>query len=113
MDIPSAIQAYFAKKSRSEAKAIRELFRFGRKAAAIGLAILSACLVVSLQLGLSATETALSNVAQESLLIFGWVAIWRPAEIFLYEWIPMARQRALYQRLSRADVDVVLASLPS
>ena len=112
MDIPSAIQTFFANKSRSEGKAIRELFRFGRSAATIGLAILSACLVVSLRLGLGATGTALSHVAQESLLIFGWVAIWRPAEIFLYEWIPMVRQRALYQRLSHADVDVVLASLP-
>ncbi|MGA7532679.1 MAG: hypothetical protein WCB50_13625 [Pseudolabrys sp.] len=24
---------------------------------------------------------------QESLIIVGWVAIWRPIEIFLYDWI--------------------------
>jgi hypothetical protein len=37
------------------------------------------------------------------------VALWRPAEIFLYEWLPIARRRALLARLARAEVTVVTA----
>ena len=34
-----------------------------------------------------------TQVVEESLLIFGWVANWRPIEIFLYEWWPVVRRR--------------------
>jgi len=40
------------------------------------------------------------------LLIFGWVANWRPIEIFLYEWWPIVRRRNLYRRLAAAEVDL-------
>jgi hypothetical protein len=47
-----------------------------------------------------------AQVVEESLLIFGWVANWRPIEIFLYEWWPIVRRRNLYQRLSAAEVEL-------
>ena len=42
---------------------------------------------------------------QESFLILGWVANWRPLEILLYDWWPIARRRDLYRRLSAAVVE--------
>lgn len=45
------------------------------------------------------------RLAEESFLILGWVANWRPLEIFLYEWWPLARRRDLYRRLSVATVE--------
>jgi hypothetical protein len=42
---------------------------------------------------------------EESFLILGWVANWRPLEIFLYDWWPITRRRDLYQRLSKAIVE--------
>ena len=47
-----------------------------------------------------------TQVVEESLLIFGWVANWRPIEIFLYEWWPIVRRRNLYRRLSAAEVEL-------
>jgi hypothetical protein len=47
-----------------------------------------------------------TQVVEESLLIFGWVANWRPIEIFLYEWWPIVRRRNLYRRLAAAEVDL-------
>jgi hypothetical protein len=46
----------------------------------------------------------IGRVVEERLLIFGWVANWRPIEIFLYDWWPIVRRRNLYQRLSLAHV---------
>ena len=43
----------------------------------------------------------------EGLIILGWVANWRPVEIFLYDWWPIARRRRLYRRLAGARVQVV------
>ena len=48
----------------------------------------------------------LGKVIEESLLIFAWVANWRPIEIFLYEWWPIARRRDLYRRLAVAKVEL-------
>ena len=50
-------------------------------------------------------RTALfAQILKESFLIFGWVAIWKPSDIFLYEWPPIARRRKLFRRLSAANV---------
>ena len=47
-----------------------------------------------------------AELIAESLLIFGWVANWRPIEIFLYDWWPLVRRRNLYQRLAAAQVEL-------
>jgi hypothetical protein len=44
---------------------------------------------------------------RESLIIVGWVALWRPLEIFLYDWWPIARSRQLYKRLAAASVTLM------
>ena len=45
-------------------------------------------------------------ILREGLIIAGWVAMWRPMEIFLYEWWPLLRKGRLYEKLSRMRVDV-------
>jgi hypothetical protein len=50
------------------------------------------------------------SLLRESLVIAGWVAMWRPMEIYLYEWWPLRRRRRVYQKLSRIPLEVVLAS---
>jgi hypothetical protein len=42
----------------------------------------------------------------EGILICGWVAMWRPIQIFLYDWWPIARMIAVYKRLTRIAIDV-------
>lgn len=45
--------------------------------------------------------------ARESLTIVGWVAMWRPMQLFLYEWWPLARRIATYKALARAHVKLI------
>ena len=45
-------------------------------------------------------------MVQESLIILGWVAIWRPMNIFLYDWWPIRAEARLLDRLARMDVQV-------
>ena len=47
-----------------------------------------------------------SSFFAEGLIILGWVANWRPIEIFLYDWWPLAQRRQLYLRLAEAKVEV-------
>jgi hypothetical protein len=43
------------------------------------------------------------------MLIIGWVAMWRPLEIFLYEWVPIRRRRKVLEQLSKMAVLVQAA----
>jgi hypothetical protein len=54
----------------------------------------------------------LATVIRESLLIGGWVAMWRPMDFFLYELWIMRRELRIYQWLSRAAVRIVYAAAP-
>jgi len=40
------------------------------------------------------------------------VAMWRPIQIFLYEWWPINRRRKVYLALGRAQVHVALPATP-
>jgi hypothetical protein len=40
------------------------------------------------------------------MVIGGWVAMWRPLEIFLYDWWPILAERKLFDRLSVAPVRI-------
>lgn len=98
-----AISSHFRERSNEAQQSLRKLFRDGRRSLAIGLAVLGVCL-----LGSAAVESypgyRFPKLVAEGLVIFGWVANWRPMEIFLYEWWPIVRQRNIYRRLAAAPV---------
>ena len=43
---------------------------------------------------------------REGFLIGGWVAMWRPLEVFLYDWWPIRAEGRLLQRLSTMAVRI-------
>jgi hypothetical protein len=103
--IPGAIKEYFSYRSAGEERRLRQLLRLGRRSALIGLAFLAMCNLASE--GLAAlSDNPISVLGQQGLVIFGWVANWRPAEIFLYEWWPIRRRAKLYDRLARMPVEI-------
>ncbi|OGG60414.1 hypothetical protein A3C89_04085 [Candidatus Kaiserbacteria bacterium RIFCSPHIGHO2_02_FULL_50_50] len=60
-----------------------------RKYLARGIIFLMLCLTVGQLLTL--LHLFITNIMGESLVIIGWVAMWRPIEIYLYE-LPEIRQ---------------------
>ena len=105
-DLPGAVSAYFSRRARDEANEIRALFRSGRRALAIGLLVLSVCMGLALAATTLLADNGVSQIVHESFVIIGWVAIWRPAEIFLYDWLPISKRRTLFRRLAQARVTV-------
>ena len=49
---------------------------------------------------------AVSAIVCEGMLIIGWVAMWRPLEIFLYEWVPIRRRCRILATLAKIPVVV-------
>jgi hypothetical protein len=105
-DIGATVAHYFSERARMTALEQRELFRVGRISLAIGITVLALTLTASQLLApLLPTET-LARIGEESLIIVGWVANWRPIEIYLYEWWPIRRRMRLYRRIAAAPLVV-------
>ncbi|HSE52954.1 MAG TPA: hypothetical protein VLB00_12255 [Gemmatimonadales bacterium] len=108
--VGEAIRAHFSRRARSLGRKLRRLLRRGLASLAIGLAFLIAVFLAGELAARAMGAGGLGILFRESLLIVGWVAMWRPLEIFLYDWWPIAGERRLHDRLSRITVRVVPAS---
>jgi hypothetical protein len=102
-DLGKAIHHYFAYQETETRRRLRLLFRDGRIALIIGLAFLFVCIVLR-EVAFSFGTGTVSEIVAESMLIVGWVAMWHPLEIFLYEWWPIRRRRRVYGKLSTIPV---------
>jgi hypothetical protein len=104
-DLPQAIHNYFAYRLHESQRRLRLFFRDGRTALLIGLAFLFACIVLR-ELAFAFGRGAAAEIAGEGLLIVGWVAMWRPLEIFLYDWQPIRRRCQVFAKLAEIPVIV-------
>ena len=51
-------------------------------------------------------EGVSTKTLSEGLLIVGWVAMWKPLEILLYEWWPLLTDARLDARIRELPVEV-------
>ena len=100
--LPDAIANYFGYRARQSRVELGRLLRRALANLAIGLLFLFACL--TLRRSLQATGS--DEVLAEGLLIIGWVALWRPVEMFLYDWWPLLRQRRRFEAIARMPVEI-------
>jgi hypothetical protein len=70
----------------------------------IGLSFVAAALV-----GADLAGGFRYGILRESFVIGGWVALWRPLEIFLYDWWPIRAEAQRYDRLAAMTVELVPA----
>jgi hypothetical protein len=104
--VGQAIQAHFANNAALVSNDLRELFRIGRISLVIGIVVLSTCIISASMIGTSIGESPVTQFFSEGLIILGWVANWRPLEIFLYDWWPLWRRLKLQRRLANASVEI-------
>lgn len=104
--LSDAIHNYFAYRASTAARDLRVELQRGRTSLMIGLAFLAACIALRELLLATLPENILRHGLNEGLLIVGWVAMWRPLEIYLYDWWPHRRRRRLFERLAHIDIEV-------
>ncbi|WP_414661793.1 hypothetical protein [Horticoccus sp. 23ND18S-11] len=105
----SAVQHYFATRAELKRRQFRLLLRRGHANLAIGLLFLALCLGLS-SFAATLGPAQLASVMREGLIIVGWVAMWRPLEIYLYDWWPLREEWHDLQRLARMKVKLVVAA---
>ena len=104
MDVAESIHNYFAYRAGLNQREFRQLMRQGWVSLLIGLAFLAVCVTIAQTL--TALMARGNSVMREGLTIIGWVAMWRPLEIYLYEWWPIRHLGKIYAKLSTVPVEV-------
>jgi hypothetical protein len=110
--LPSALHNYFDYRQQGEQRKLRTIWRQGRISLLIGLSFLFVCLSLSELISRFGTDTFI-HFLEEGLLISGWVALWRPLEIFLYEWWPVSHQQKIFAKLAYIPIEIRLLEEPS
>jgi hypothetical protein len=89
------------------------LFRHGRTSLLIGLTVLAGAIALGDFLANLLKTSRIGEILRESLTIGGWVSMWRPLEVFLYDWWPIRNEARLSDRLAAMPVRVRYLSATS
>jgi len=103
----TAVRDFFAYRSRTTRQDLSRKFRIGRISLVIGLAFLALAFGLGDLIANALSGGRVGELLRESLVIGGWVAMWRPLEVFLYDWWPIRADARLFQRLSAMPVRIV------
>ena len=100
-----AVRGHFRYDVERLQRQIGQHFRRAQVALLLGLAVLVLFLTLAeLTAGMPVGHAR--QILREGLVITGWVAIWRPLELLLYDWWPLVEERRLRERLRDAPVEV-------
>jgi hypothetical protein len=105
-NLSDAIRGFFDLRARSARYRLRLLLKRGRLSLAVGLLFMLASITAGGMVESALAFDPLGIVLRESLLIGGWVALWRPLELFFYDWWPIRAEAKLLNRLSRMPVRI-------
>ena len=104
--IPDAIRNHFRYKAIAEERRFRQKIRLGRINLAVALLFLVFCLGVSYEIQLIG-DGLFFTIIREVFTIAGWVAMWAPVTLFLYELYPIIQTRNLFDRISKIEIEMV------
>jgi hypothetical protein len=105
-EVRTAFANFFRQRAHRVKGDLNELLDAGRISLGIGVTVLAACVLAGRLVGAALAAGPVQATLSQGLLIFGWVANWRPIEIFLYDWWPLAQRRRLFCRIAEAKIDV-------
>lgn len=110
-ELEQALQSHFA----DWRERLRRKGRLRRRTGYIALLLAVILLVTLLSLAhfLSGILVgAIGAGVREGLVIAGWVVMWRPVEVLIYDWIPASHELKNVSRLLQAPIDVRAGSGP-
>lgn len=106
--VEEAVRNYFSQRAGTSRRALRRMLQLARWRLLIALLFLGTCLTLGRLLAQLEIDSSFVRTMVLTFDIVGWVALWRPVEIFLYDWWPLWKDLKLFERLSRMPVTLVL-----
>ncbi len=104
--VGEAVNEFFRGRATATRRKLRHLMQQGRTSLLIALGFMALVMTAASLLDDAARSSPLLLVLRESLVVGGWVAMWRPMEIFLYAWWPILAEARRFDRLAGMPVEV-------
>jgi len=80
----------------------------GFEALQTGLVFMAICLSISLYISKQAwIPELIQTFIGQGLSVVAWVSMWKPIDIFLYQWWPHWHTRFVFQKIKRAELVVL------
>ncbi len=111
-EIEEAFRAHFEYERERIMREGKLRRRTGQIALVVAMALITALLSMS-QVIENAMPGSFGAAVKQGLEIASWVALWRPAEILLFDWIPERHARQVVNKLLRAKTEVRLGDGPA
>ena len=104
-EIESAVRSHFDYQLERARRRRREQVRTGWTM--VSIAAVAVVLLIALgEIVIDTWKGTLGVALSEALLISGWVLMWRPVEVLIYDAIPWRRERRVFRALRDASIDV-------
>ncbi len=101
-EITQAIHAHFSREQQRIEWKLRRKMRLGRVALVIGLLVLAASIFARWLM--DRLDSNLATILGEGFVIVGWVALWWPADLLLFERLGTRAERSVLRRLAHIPV---------
>jgi len=106
MEIPKAIRAHFEYKTLTQRRKFRERYLYGQFTFIVGISFLAIATIASLAIDAYYGSYPAAHLIATILEVTGWVAMWEPVTVFLYQLWPIVKQRKIYEKISQTEIDI-------
>lgn len=107
--IREAIHSYLSYQIDLKRSDLKSFIRRAQVYLVIGLLSLAFCLSLAHNIPIE-NSIGLLAILREGLVIFGWVSIWKPIELMLYDWYPLYEKIRFYKKIFQTEVEIRFAS---
>jgi len=106
-EIETAIHQHFAYRKNKSLKQLSRTLQLGWRGLLIAIVFLSLLVSLTLIVIRRMPEGGLSVIFREILIILGWVALWRPTDLLLYEWRQFKRDANLFEKFEQCKIEFI------
>lgn len=106
-EISTAIHKHFSYRRKKSQRQLRKVLHLGWRSLFISILFFGLLASLSFAIMKLFPEGGLFVTFRELLIILGWVALWRPADILLFDWRPFSREAKLFRKLEQCKVEIV------
>lgn len=104
--ISEAMRTHFRYQIDLKRVQLAKVFKTARLFLGIGLICMVFCLLLARFLEAHMTDGP-GHIVKEGLVIFGWVSMWKPFELVLFDWYPLYDRIRLFKQLVKTEIGVV------
>ena len=107
LHVMAVVHQHFAFRRDEAEKKLSRTRQMGWKSLLISVVFLSVTIPLVEMMKRYLPTGNVFSVIEGGLTILAWVALWRPAELLLYDWYPFHFDARLFSKLERAEIEVI------